>query len=730
MKFSIIHPSARPEKWQAVYEDWMSKCVDASEVEYILCADERWGFPRNNEREFAEMVPLPGFIVWNTGRRCYVDAVNIAAKQATGDILIVVADDQFACERWDQLLSDYLHLGRTDLTKHQQFLGSDKFVVEVSTGTPQEHQRGIIVLPILSRAWYEHLGGNVFFPEYESMYADNDFCEHARQDGVVIDCRHLRFEHRHPLANVSIPWDAAYAEQNRPQSYRIGQRILDFRRATKFSHEPIAVESKPVPTIALCLPGDEFRGGWVSGIMQLYAHLISTGWNVINLIGYTSNVYVTREEIRQAAMSCDPKPDYLLWLDDDNLCSPAHFESLFVDLQARPDADAVFGWCWIHNEAKTGFQTSCGTFSPDGSHWTPFPPSFANSSEVREVEASGFPCVLMRYSALEKAGDRPFIRGILDPTLTHGIGGEDMAFMRAGMEGGAKFIVDPKVRVPHLKYVTVEPVLESEGKAPVKIAVMMRVKNEARWIGRVIDSVKALGPVYVMDDGSTDDTYLIARDHGARLLPSPYACDPLDECRDKNFLLSVVKAEAEPDWILCIDGDEELEPAGIEKIRKACESGRADVFSLRVLYLWDGVDQIRFDRKYSGLARMSLFRVIDGLSFKSMYADVPGTVCHTGMHCENAPLTGGNLVADTLNAYLLHYGYMLKEDRIKKYEWYNRVDPNNEIEDCYRHIVQGDIPEVTADAILKHAGPLELRRLPRSLVPKDFDIGVLQEVSQ
>ena len=333
----------------------MSKCVDASQVEYILCADERWGFPRNNEREFAEIIPLPGFIVWNTGRRCYVDAVNIAAKQATGDILIVVADDQFACERWDQLLSnrliklllnrsDYLHLGRTDLTKHQQFLGSDKFVVEVSTGTPQEHERGIIVLPILSRAWYEHLGGNVFFPEYESMYADNDFCEHARQDGVVIDCRRLRFEHRHPLANVSIPWDAAYAEQNRPQSYRLGLRILDRRRLEKFSHasDRVNLDKTWAPTIALCLPGDEFRGAWVSSIMQLYAHLISVGWNVINLIGYTSNVYVTREEIRQAAMSCNPKPDFLLWLDDDNLCSPEHFERLLADLQTRSDADAVF----------------------------------------------------------------------------------------------------------------------------------------------------------------------------------------------------------------------------------------------------------------------------------------------------------------------------------------------------------------------------------------------------
>ena len=55
-----------------------------------------------------------------------------------------------------------------------------------------------MVMPILSRAWYENQGF-VFFPEYESMFADNDFCETARQAGVVIDARHLMFPHRHPM---------------------------------------------------------------------------------------------------------------------------------------------------------------------------------------------------------------------------------------------------------------------------------------------------------------------------------------------------------------------------------------------------------------------------------------------------------------------------------------------------------------------------------------------------
>ena len=42
--FSILHTSARPEKWRAVYDDWMAKCVHPEDVEYVLCVDPRWGF--------------------------------------------------------------------------------------------------------------------------------------------------------------------------------------------------------------------------------------------------------------------------------------------------------------------------------------------------------------------------------------------------------------------------------------------------------------------------------------------------------------------------------------------------------------------------------------------------------------------------------------------------------------------------------------------------------------
>ena len=731
--FSILHATARlPWGWVLAYWSWCQGCSGIP-AEYLVSMEKRdWERHERVLSDFGAGVdPIPvRFIVQSERSGSCVANWNEAARHAKGKIFCLAEDDLIAPKNWD---ADIL------ATLSGRLPGSivdSEFILEVSTG--RERDGELIANAMMSRKLYERWG-YFYWPEYESMYADDDLTAHARLEDVVIDARHIRFQHR-PMK------DQVRARQNRQEAYQLGRRIFDRRIASNFrSHVSLAIKEgdaqysstktrstehvegapKPPRSIALCLSGDDFRGAWVDGILELYAHLIGKGYDVIKLRGYTSNVYVTREEIRMAVMAA-PKPDLLLWLDDDNICTPQHFEQLLEDLDSRPDVDGIFGWCWIHTDDKTGFTVSCGNFSPDGSGWIPFHPSFANGRELIPVEASGFPCVLMHYSALEKAGNHPFIRGILDERLTHGIGGEDFAFMRAAMDGGAKFLVDPLVRVPHLKYVTVEPVTPVEGKAPVKIAVMMRVKNEARWIQRVIQSVRQLGSIYVMNDDSTDGTNVLAYEMGAIVYISPFIGGEFDEVRDKNWLLEKVRLD-NPDWILFIDGDEELAEGGVEKIRRACESNQADVFSIPILTLWDRPDQVRVDGGYLKMARMSLFRVIPGMKFKSAYQGQKGA--NQKLHVPNAPLDGPEeetLRRAHLQAFILHYGSLLKEDRLRKWEWYKAMDPDNEGEDGYRHTVQGDVPEVPADAVLRHGGPLELRKLPRSLQPKNFDFESLE----
>jgi hypothetical protein len=731
-----------------VYQEWRDKAFAPwRNVEYLLGWDRRFfpsGPPEPEELMYAASArgevayASPGEFrtIENTGG--YVNAVNTTAAAARGEILIVIADDQFPCASWDQMLCE--RLTRDEGFRAAWDKGPDSVrrwggypaVIHVSTGTPHEESRHINVLPILTRARYEQLGNRIFYPAYESMYADNDFFEETAIDGCAIEARDLLFEHRHYLFTPGVERDRAYDVQNRQPAYALGAQLFRERKARGFKDtdgvevsrylgETHCVLDNLTPpagrVIALALPGEFFRREYLTALLPLYGHIVRhPGFHAVyDSHEYYPNPYVTRQMIVESLASVTPRPDLVLWLDDDNLLTPAQFDRMLATLDEHPELDALFAWCWIHNDEKTRFVPSCGMWSADHRHWLPFDGrEMLRENQLRPLQVSGFPCVLMRWSAIEKAGEFPFLP-ILDKSLPAGLSGEDLSFCAAAERGGARFAVDPTIRVPHLKYVEVEPVFPPEpAEVPVSIAAMLRVKNEARWIRPVIEAIKPLTKaIYVFDDNSTDGTAEIARDAGAVVYSTPFAGEPLDEARDKNWLMPRVIADCKPEWILCIDGDEELEPEGAAKIRKAIShAGRVECFGLRFLHLWDRPDQIRIDRWYTAACRESLFKVVPGAQFVGYYK---GTGKNEGLHCSNAPR---GVQPVPLNVSLMHYGYMVKADRIRKWHWYNELDPNNEAEDCYRHMVQGDVPEVPADAVLKHAGPIELRTLPSHLVPK------------
>lgn len=228
---------------------------------------------------------------------------------------------------------------------------------------------------------------------------------------------------------------------------------------------------------------------------------------------------------------------------------------------------------------------------------------------------------------------------------------------------------------------------------------MMRIKNEARWIERVLRSMQPLCTrIFILDDHSSDDTPRIcARVPGVELYLSPF--DDTREDRDKNWLLQHVEAAVNPgEWILAIDGDEEIEPGGLEKIaRIAGNSPHHDTYKFQVLYLWDSPEQVRVDGVYARFFRPSMFRMRPGARFRSHAG--------AGFHCGNVPEP---IRIDYADVRLLHWGYMTREDRLRKYAFYTAPDkqPVPEREDGYRHCVVGDL--FPASSQFRHGGPLKL----------------------
>lgn len=245
---------------------------------------------------------------------------------------------------------------------------------------------------------------------------------------------------------------------------------------------------------------------------------------------------------------------------------------------------------------------------------------------------------------------------------------------------------------------------------------LLRIRNESRWIERVVRSIIPICEhVLVIDDRSDDGTAdICAAIPGVTVYRSTETT--FDESRDKDFLLTQAyemipdehkKGNPEsPWWGLLIDGDEELmeedQPAVLE-----LTNSTEHAFHLRIPYLWNDENTIRTDGVYSYMAntgRPSMFRLMND---QFRFQRTPFGTGHN-FHCSSVPQ---ELLhhARRSPARLKHWGYMAQGDRVRKYLWYNERDPNNVGEDGYRHMVIGDI--FPADSVFRHAGPLKLEPL-------------------
>ncbi|CAA7600323.1 Glycosyltransferase 2-like [Acididesulfobacillus acetoxydans] len=95
-----------------------------------------------------------------------------------------------------------------------------------------------------------------------------------------------------------------------------------------------------------------------------------------------------------------------------------------------------------------------------------------------------------------------------------------------------------------------------------RISLCMVVKDEAKYLGRCLRSVQgSVHEVIVVDTGSTDATREIAEAFGARVKSFAWN-DDFSAARNASL------EEATGDWILFLDADEELSPAGNQVLQR------------------------------------------------------------------------------------------------------------------------------------------------------------------
>ncbi|NBO63378.1 MAG: glycosyltransferase family 2 protein [Acidobacteria bacterium] len=112
---------------------------------------------------------------------------------------------------------------------------------------------------------------------------------------------------------------------------------------------------------------------------------------------------------------------------------------------------------------------------------------------------------------------------------------------------------------------------KSTNKPPVRISVIVPVKNEELNLPTCLDSVSFADEVWVVDSASSDRTAEIARAHGAQVVQFEYRGGfP----KKKNWALANLPLRNE--WVLLIDADERVTPELETEIRQVLGSDHQD----------------------------------------------------------------------------------------------------------------------------------------------------------
>ena len=118
--------------------------------------------------------------------------------------------------------------------------------------------------------------------------------------------------------------------------------------------------------------------------------------------------------------------------------------------------------------------------------------------------------------------------------------------------------------------------------AKLPVSVIVAVRNEEKNLPRCLESLRAMGEVYVVDSGSTDATPEIARNFGAKVVQFHY---PGGWPKKRQWAMDTLPLAF--DWIFLVDADEALTSELAEEIRTTIQNPAVDGYyvSLRMYFL-------------------------------------------------------------------------------------------------------------------------------------------------
>ena len=222
---SLLHATRnRPMQALATRKAWIESAANPGMVEHVFaCQDDD-----QQSRRLPNVVTTPSPPDWASSS---VDNWNEAARVSRGDILVVIADDLFPFNRWDEALAR-VH----ETANHEPYVAQ---MPDNLAGCD-----GLIRHPVMNRKLYDK-HGFIFHPEFWGVYCDNHLSALCHNQVTVLRLEYLKgWIHKHPIGKES-KWDSVTALQNSGKAYQYGNAVfkafVDHKNAYRFADPVNAV---------------------------------------------------------------------------------------------------------------------------------------------------------------------------------------------------------------------------------------------------------------------------------------------------------------------------------------------------------------------------------------------------------------------------------------------------------------------------------------------------------